>query len=141
MPTTDAIGHGGYIEGIYVDFECAAGVEMTGNLFTYTSTVCNVPDHAAFPFEVELTIYSCSLTYIENGENYEVPVSVFEVAPRLGDVNLDGSVTIADALEVMRHAIEVLTLEGASLEAADVNGDGVIGLPDAILIARIAMGL
>ena len=145
MPTTDAIGHGGYIEGIYVDFECAAGVEMTGNLFTYTSTVCNVPDHAAFPFEVELTIYSCSLTYIENDKNYEVPVSVnnsvFEVAPRLGDVNLDGSVTIADALEVMRHAIEVLTLEGASLEAADVNGDGVIGLPDAILIARIAMGL
>ena len=145
MPTTDAIGHGGYIEGIYVDFECAEGVEMTGNLFTYTSTVCNVPDHAAFPFEVELTIYSSSLTYIENGVNYEVPVSVnnsvFEVAPRLGDVNLDGSVTIADALEVMRHAIEVLTLEGASLEAADVNGDGVIGLPDAILIARIAMGL
>ena len=145
MPTTDAIGHGGYIEGIYVDFECAAGVEMTGNLFTYTSTVCNVPDHAAFPFEVELTIYSSSLTYIENGVNYEVPVSVnnsvFEVAPRLGDVNLDGSVTIADALEVMRHAIEVLTLDGASLEAADVNGDGVIGLPDAILIARIAMGL
>ena len=145
MPTTDAIGHGGYIEGIYVEFECAAGVEMTGNLFTYTSTVCSVPDHAAFPFEVELTIYSSSLTYIENGVNYEVPVSVnnsvFEVAPRLGDVNLDGSVTIADALEVMRHAIEVLTLDGASLEAADVNGDGVIGLPDAILIARIAMGL
>ena len=145
MPTTNAIGHGGYIEGIYVEFECAAGVEMTGNLFTYTSTVCSASDHAAFPFEVELTIYSCSLTYIENGVNYEVPVSVnnsvFEVAPRLGDVNLDGSVTIVDALEVMRHAIEVLTLEGASLEAADVNGDGVIGLPDAILIARIAMGL
>ena len=96
-------------------------------------------------FEVELTIYSSSLTYIENGVNYEVPVSVnnsvFEVAPRLGDVNLDGSVTIADALEVMRHAIEVLTLEGASLDAADMNGDGVIGLPDAILIARRAMGL
>ena len=145
MPTTNAIGHGGYIEGIYVEFECAAGVEMTGNLFTYTSTVCSASDHAAFPFEVELTIYSCSLTYIENDKSYEVPVSVnnsvFEVAPRLGDVNLDGSVTIADALEVMRHAIEVLTLEGASLDAADMNGDGVIGLPDAILIARIAMGL
>ena len=106
---------------------------MTGNLFTYTSTVCSASDHAAFPFEVELTIYSCSLTYIENDKSYEVPVSVnnsvFEVAPRLGDVNLDGSVTIADALEVMRHAIEVLTLEGASLDAADMNGDGVIA-PD-----------
>ena len=145
MPTTDAIGHGGYIEGIYVEFECAAGVEMSGNLFNYTATVSNTFGSETFPFEVELTIYSSSLTYIENGVNYEVPVSVndsvFEVAPRLGDVNLDGSVTIADALEVMRHAIEVLTLEGASLEAADVNGDGVIGLPDAILIARIAMGL
>ena len=141
----ESTGHGRYPESIFVEFECAAGVEMSGNLFNYTATVSNTFGSETFPFEVELTIYSSSLTYIENGENYEVPVSVnnsvFEVAPRLGDVNLDGSVTIADALEVMRHAIEVLTLEGASLEAADVNGDGVIGLPDAILIARIAMGL
>ena len=141
----ESTGHGRYPESIFVEFECAAGVEMSGNLFNYTATVSNTFGSETFPFEVELTIHSCSLTYIENGENYEVPVSandsVFEVAPRLGDVNLDGSVTIADALEVMRHAIEVLTLEGASLEAADVNGDGVIGLPDAILIARIAMGL
>ena len=141
----ESTGHGRYPESIFVEFECAAGVEMSGNLFNYTATVSNTFGSETFPFEVELTIYSSSLTYIENGVNYEVPVSVnnsvFEVAPRLGDVNLDGSVTIADALEVMRHAIEVLTLEGASLEAADVNGDGVIGLPDAILIARIAMGL
>ena len=141
----ESTGHGRYPESIFVEFECAAGVEMSGNLFNYTATVSNTFGSETFPFEVELTIYSSSLTYIENGANYEVPVSVnnsvFEVAPRLGDVNLDGSVTIADALEVMRHAIEVLTLEGASLEAADVNGDGVIGLPDAILIARIAMGL
>ena len=141
----ESTGHGRYPESIFVEFECAAGVEMSGNLFNYTATVSNTFGSETFPFEVELTIYSSSLTYIENDKNYEVPVSVnnsvFEVAPRLGDVNLDGSVTIADALEVMRHAIEVLTLEGASLEAADVNGDGVIGLPDAILIARIAMGL
>ena len=141
----DSIGDCHYFADIYVEFECEAGVEMSGNLFTYTATVSNTFGSETFPFEVELTIDDCSLTYIENGENYEVPVSVnnsvFEVAPRLGDVNLDGSVTIADALQVMRHAIEVLTLEGASLEAADVNGDGVIGLPDAILIARIAMGL
>ena len=141
----ESTGHGRYPESIFVEFECAAGVEMSGNLFNYTATVSNTFGSETFPFEVELTIYSSSLTYIENGVNYEVPVSVnnsvFEVAPRLGDVNLDGSVTIADALEVMRHAIEVLTLDGASLEAADVNGDGVIGLPDAILIARLAMGL
>ena len=141
----ESTGHGRYPESIFVEFECAAGVEMSGNLFNYTATVSNTFGSETFPFEVELTIYSSSLTYIENDKNYEVPVSVnnsvFEVAPRLGDVNLDGSVTIADALQVMRHAIEVLTLEGASLDAADMNGDGVIGLPDAILIARCAMGL
>ena len=141
----ESTGHGRYPESIFVEFECAAGVEMSGNLFNYTATVSNTFGSETFPFEVELTIYSSSLTYIENDKNYEVPVSVnnsvFEVAPRLGDVNLDGSVTIADALQVMRHASEVLTLEGASLDAADMNGDGVIGLPDAILIARRAMGL
>ena len=141
----ESTGHGRYPESIFVEFECAAGVEMSGNLFNYTATVSNTFGSETFPFEVELTIYSSSLTYIENDKNYEVPVSVnnsvFEVAPRLGDVNLDGSVTIADALQVMRHAIEVLTLEGASLDAADMNGDGVIGLPDAILIAKCAMGL
>ena len=73
--------------------------------------------------------------------------NVLLLGPYYGyDSNFDDSYKnatqpIADALEVMRHAIEVLTLEGASLEAADVNGDGVIGLPDAILIARRAMGL
>lgn len=58
-----------------------------------------------------------------------------------GDVNNDGSVDSADALLVMRHCMELDSLEGAALEAADVNGNGLVGSDDALLIARYAMGL
>ena len=132
------------IQGYYISFECEAGVEMTGNLLTVSA---DMPEtwHGSLPAVNHAGIHSAEIFHHANGRDYEVPTVLtncpFNILPAMGDVNLDGSVTIADALQVMRHAIEVLTLEGASLEAADVNGDGVIGLPDAILIARRAMGL
>ena len=132
------------IQGYYISFECEAGVEMTGNLLTVSA---DMPEtwHGSLPAVNHAGIHSAEIFHHANGRDYEVPTVLtncpFNILPAMGDVNLDGSVTIADALQVMRHAIEVLTLEGASLDAADMNGDGVIGLPDAILIARIAMGL
>ena len=132
------------IQGYYISFECEAGVEMTGNLLTVSA---DMPEtwHGSLPAVNPAGIHSAEIYHHANGRDYEVPTVLtncpFNILPAMGDVNLDGSVTIADALQVMRHAIEVLTLEGASLDAADMNGDGVIGLPDAILIARRAMGL
>jgi len=132
------------IQGYYISFECEAGVEMTGNLLTVSA---DMPEtwHGSLPAVNHAGIHSAEIFHHANGRDYEVPTVLtncpFNILPAMGDVNLDGSVTIADALQVMRHAIEVLTLEGASLDAADMNGDGVIGLPDAILIARCAMGL
>lgn len=132
------------IQGYYISFECEAGVEMTGNLLTVSA---DMPEtwHGSLPAVNHAGIRSAEIFHHANGRDYEVPTVLtncpFNILPAMGDVNLDGSVTIADALQVMRHAIEVLTLEGASLDAADMNGDGVIGLPDAILIARRAMGL
>jgi len=132
------------IQGYYISFECEAGVEMTGNLLTVSA---DMPEtwHGSLPAVNHAGIRSAEIFHHANGRDYEVPTVLtncpFNILPAMGDVNLDGSVTIADALQVMRHAIEVLTLEGASLDAADMNSDGVIGLPDAILIARRAMGL
>ncbi len=117
---------------------------MTGNLLTVSA---DMPEtwHGSLPAVNHAGIHSAEIFHHANGRDYEVPTVLtncpFNILPAMGDVNLDGSVTIADALQVMRHAIEVLTLEGASLDAADMDGDGVIGLPDAILIARCAMGL
>ena len=62
-----------------------------------------------------------------------------EVIP--GDADLDGEVTITDALLVMRHAMSLITLEGDALEAADYDASGEVDVSDALLIMRVSMGL
>ena len=62
----------------------------------------------------------------------------------LGDVDGDGSVTLADAIHVARCAIGVSTLSAElpnAETAADFDGNGRIDMTDAILIARVAIGV
>lgn len=55
-----------------------------------------------------------------------------------GDVNEDGAINMADALLIMRCAME---LGGElPLRLADADRNGSIGIPDALLAARVAMG-
>ncbi len=57
-----------------------------------------------------------------------------------GDVNGDGQVNAADALEVLRYAVHKADLTAAQQAAADVTGDGKINAADALLILRKAVG-
>lgn len=59
----------------------------------------------------------------------------------LGDVDLNGTVEIADALLALRHAMGSITLEGLSLLAGDVDLDSSVTATDATKILRYAMGL
>ena len=59
----------------------------------------------------------------------------------LGDANLDGIVTAADALLVQRHVINQVKLEGESLIAADINQTGRISNIDAMEILRTSIHL
>lgn len=59
----------------------------------------------------------------------------------LGDTDLDGSVTIADAVFAVRHALELITLEGQAFANGDVDGNGSLDVVDAVLILRKAIGL
>ena len=62
--------------------------------------------------------------------------------PRLpGDVNLDGNVTVLDAVLALRGAMNIVTLEGIGAVNADFNGDGDVTVLDAVLILRKAMGI
>ena len=65
-------------------------------------------------------------------------IGVFaEHAPfRYGDVNGDGILSAADAMEVSKHTAAVIRLTGDSFKAADVNGDGNVSVKDAILIQQ-----
>lgn len=60
-----------------------------------------------------------------------------------GDVDLDGSVTAADARLALRRAVLLETFAEDSLEflAADVDGDGAVTAGDARAILRAAVGL
>ena len=59
----------------------------------------------------------------------------------IGDVDGDGSTTVADALLAMRQAMELITLSGAQLAAGDIDGDGIVTVGDAIVILRMALQL
>ena len=52
----------------------------------------------------------------------------------LGDVDGDGKIKTTDALLVLQHVSETITLEGNEFVAADVDKDGVIKTTDALLI-------
>ena len=62
-------------------------------------------------------------------------------APQMGDVNGDGSVNTADAVLVLRHSMEISSLNEDAFVLADVNGDGSITADDAVLILRMASAL
>ncbi|MDN7024301.1 hypothetical protein FGU65_05240 [Methanoculleus sp. FWC-SCC1] len=65
-----------------------------------------------------------------------IPVTVI----RNGDVNEDGTVTIADAAYLARHLLGVPGYENMTKPAGDVSGDGRITMYDALFIARHITG-
>ena len=62
-------------------------------------------------------------------------------AYQLGDVNMDGSVNINDAVLVMRYSMGVADLSAEQIALADINGDASVNTGDAVVIMRIAMGI
>ncbi len=61
--------------------------------------------------------------------------------PEMGDVNLDGTVNVDDAVLVLRHCVELITLDEQQLEVADLIEDGIVNVSDAVAILRKCVGL
>ncbi len=55
----------------------------------------------------------------------------------IGDINLDGSVTLADSVLLQKFLLKKETLSGEQAKAADINNDGTINCFDWILLKRI----
>lgn len=65
-----------------------------------------------------------------------VTASVKGLFAKAGDANLDGKVTVADAIEVLKHSAGITTLADDAFDNADVNADGVVNGTDATLILK-----
>ena len=59
----------------------------------------------------------------------------------VGDVNLDGSVDVADLWLVCNHIMKGNVLADTGLEKADMNGDGAVTVSDAVLICNAIAGV
>lgn len=114
---------------------------VTGNLFyvqqvAHGQAVTNPPthpEHEGWIFQGWDTDLSCVTEDL-----YVHGICVQESEELLGDVNGDGYVNIADALIVMRVAINVMTIENPDL--ADYDQNGFVNIADALQIMRAAIG-
>ncbi|MBR3130756.1 MAG: S8 family serine peptidase [Clostridia bacterium] len=77
--------------------------------------------------------------YSDSEENTGITVPVNEGT--LGDANLDGKVTAADAAEILRAIVGLTELSEEAQAMADVNEDGTVTAADASFILRAIVGL
>ena len=59
----------------------------------------------------------------------------------IGDVDLNGTITVSDSTEVQRYIVHISTLSDEALIAADVDKDSVISVKDATMIQAYVVKL
>lgn len=59
----------------------------------------------------------------------------------IGDIDLDGSITVSDALAALRAAAKISEYSAADIPVYDVSGDGEVDVADALGILRCAVRL
>lgn len=95
-----------------------------------------------FPKSLERGVYN---VYVSTDKVTLKKVASFEYGEKpkytLGDVDNDGKINSSDALLVLQHSVEILTLKDNALLAADVDKDGRILSSDALLILQHSVGI
>jgi len=94
------------------------------------------PEHEGYEFLMWEGIYQ----NVQHSGNVYARYEAVEPITRPGDVDMDGIVSIADALVTARVALELIEHDGVA-QYGDMDNDGRITIADALLIARIAIGV
>ncbi|MBP3442453.1 MAG: dockerin type I repeat-containing protein [Clostridia bacterium] len=78
-------------------------------------------------------------------ENYNVyatyKINIVENGVIKGDVNSDSKVNSTDALMVLQHSVELITLTSAQRDVADMNSDTKVNSIDALMILQKSVGM
>ena len=91
------------------------------------------------------SVQTLNAGYSASAWSEEQTITVEGAALSLGDVNGDGTVTVADAIIVLRHIVGLINISEEfgpdALNRARLSGNEEISVGDAIIILRIIVGL
>ena len=111
-------------------------VILAGAALTSGAAVTAYADETAANENITLTAATAdtpdSLDIASSGDTPKEPVP--------GDVDLDGIVTSNDALMILRHSIELESIDESVLALADMDGDGYITSADALAALKAYIG-
>ena len=158
--TPDGTANGGfYVNASAFTLSCPAGTSGEQTLVLLLAGESSVPtaenlqyiDQQASDGSISFTLKPKELTagtsysvYLSTTSKAVIKVASFQYGEKptytLGDVNGDGIINSADAILVLRYAVELGDLTDTQKLAANVNKDAVINSADAILILRYAVG-
>ena len=84
----------------------------------------------------------CDVTGIAGFEKVSVNASTAFVGDvTLGDVNMDGDITVLDATEVQKYVANIVAFTNDQFTAADVDHNGIITVKDATTIQKFVVNL
>ncbi len=119
-------------------------------------TAITIPAYGTYEGKLKIKLNDDAKEYFDatfaNGNFFEGYVYFMNADPEaqtespiaagiLGDANLDGKVTAADAAEILRAVVGYTELSAQALFFADVNQDGSVNAADAAFILRAIVGL
>lgn len=79
-------------------------------------------------------IYKSEITTLTQAYDSLVPLT-------MGDVNLDGDLTVTDVMYVLKNVVGTFNFDDRQQYVADINADGTITVVDAILIQKLVLEL
>lgn len=114
------------------------GVDMSSGIAVLTMTKAEGEQSiTATPTAIAGTDKNGVLSPITKPNVVDDPYGGYE----LGDVDMNGNVTVNDAVLALKKSIDLVTLTAQQVLLADADGNGVITVNDAVMILKKAIGL
>ena len=135
--TTFTIGAGDAIGTKYtVVLTATDGTNTTSGTYTFTKESKDVtyPTEPGYSTPTTVPATTAQPATTQPATSATQPTTQPSNRVLIGDVDLNGTITISDATDIQLHASEISVLTGDALTAADVDKNGIINVKDATAI-------
>lgn len=123
---------------VSITYSSDEGVDMSSGIAVLTMTKAEGEQSiTATPTAIAGTDKNGVLSPITKPNVVDDPYGGYE----LGDVDMNGTVTVNDAVLALKKSIDSVTLTAQQVLLADADGNGVITVNDAVMILKKAIGL